>query len=314
VAGDCNADALFLELLRERDEVDRVAAGLLSGRPAFGPVSHRLPRLVTPELGFLRCITYLYALYFEAGRVAVAYLARVCEVYGHDKDGSVRRHIQLVDRMRTYSQHNLDVTKGADLQTVTLCEDWLQSVCGSRVPNSDDHWRSCLCALLEDALASARTFNAVVRSIEADESRDLAVAQWQFELDRFHGPEEFDRIISEAAFDMGYPHLDAPRFRKRYYERWVDRLRSLEGGYTFAVEARRLVEHALLTDAGLGMPLTGTDILGAFAISPGPVVRHGLELARKRFEREPTDKEGLIAYLRSVGFPNSQNQDRPKSG
>src|SRR5256885_1435386 len=77
-------------------------------------------------------------------------------------------------------------------------------------------------------------------------------------------------VIAQAAGDMGRSHLDVVRFRRRYYDRWMERLAFLTGDYDFALEARRLVESALVLDAASGMPITGTDIINDLGIAPGP--------------------------------------------
>lgn len=305
MAADCNPAALFFALIQQRDEADRLASRILAGgQSVFGNVSHPVPTLQPAELGFLRSITYLFASYFETGRVSVRYLATLFIAYRLDGDRRALDHLQLVDFLRTYLQHNLDVTKHSDRETVQACEDWLEQHCGSRVPGTEQQWKACLCALLEDACHALTALNLVIRGIEGDESRETVVSQWKFELDRYHPPEAFDRVIAQAAGDMGYPYLDVVKLRKRFYDRWLERLRSLTTGYDFEHEARRLVEQALLADASLGMPLTGADVLASFQIEPGPKVRRALELASRRYLEVPdSSKERLIEFLRDGGFP-----------
>ena len=313
MAGACSPDSLFFSLIKEREEVDRLTESLL-GRPfkAFGPVSHPVPNLGPAELGFLRSIAYLYATYQEVGRVSVTYLSRVLNAFGLDPSGDVAAHVAHVEKLRTYLQHNLNPTNSGDLGTIRTCEDWLSVQCGSRVPATEEQWLLVLCALLNDALKTAMVFNRAIRAIEADESRDEMLRQWRFEFERFHGPEEFDRVISAAASDMGYPFLDVVRFRKRFYDRWQDKLRALQTGYDFQSEARRLVEQSMIADGAAGMPLTGADILATFGVSPGPIVRVGLEMAFSRFQKGPCGRAELIEYLREVGYPG--NSGLPSEG
>jgi hypothetical protein len=304
MAGDCNPENVFFSLIKEREEVDRLTESLL-GRPfkAFGPISHPVPNLRPAEVGFLRSIAYLYATYQEVGRVSVGYLSRVLSAYGLDPSGRVASHVAHVEKLRTYLQHNLNPANVGDLGTIRTCEDWLSAQCGSRVPATEEQWLLALCALINEALTTATVFNRAIRAIEADESRDEMLSQWRFEFERFHGPEEFDRVISAAASDMGYPYLDVVRFRKRFYDRWQDKLRALHTGYDFQSEARRLVEQSLIADAAVGLPLTGADILATFGVSPGPIVRVGLEMAFSRFQQSPCGREELIQYLREAGYP-----------
>lgn len=312
MADECSPEEVFFALLKQREEVDKLTESLLGNRfRTFGLTSHSVPNLRPAELGFLRSIAYLYVTYRESGRVSVGYLSGVLGAYGLDRDGKVSAHIADVERLRTYLQHNLSPGNSGDLETIRVCEDWLTQRCGSRLPATESQWLMVLCALLREAVAAGAAFNRAVRAIEADESREEMLKQWRFEFERFHGPEEFDRVVAEAASDMGYPYLDVVKFRKRFHERWQDKLKSLRTGYDFRQEARRLVEQSLISDAAIGLPLTGQDLLSEFAVSPGPVVREGLELAFQRFQQGPCGREELIVHLRSVGYPANHGGETP---
>lgn len=290
------ADTL-LRVIQLREELDRLAEAMIPPHRVFGDVSLPLPTLRPAELGFIRCVAYTFVLYYEAGEVAVPYLVGLWDAFALDGSGRIREHRPRVGRLRTYLQHNLSPASSTDQATRTTCEAWFGENCGTPVPSSEEEWSAGLNALLAEARTFLTTLLECLRAVERDEGRDGILDGWLFRISRYHPPEAFDEVIAEAATDLGRTHLDVVRFRKRFYDQWMDRLSYLTGGYDFRNEARRLVETALLVDAAAGMPITGTDVINELGIAPGPEVGAALTLARQVFDAQPTDRETLLARL-----------------
>jgi hypothetical protein len=300
----------LLEVIRLREEVDLVAETMMSPNRVFDPVSLRIPRLEPAELGFLRSVAYLYVLYYEVGDVAVPYLLGLWDAFGLDGDRQMREHRELVRSLRTFLQHNLDPTSSTDRRTRETCQGWFTKHCHTPVPSSEDHWSACLHSILAEGACFLSVMNECLRAIEADEGRDNILDQWRFHISRHHPPEEFDRIIEEAAADLGRSYIDAVRLRRRYYGQWTESLSYLSPDYDFRVEARRLVEHAMLVDISAGMPITGQDIIAEFGLTPGPKVGSLLARARLLFEESPTDRSGLLAALRSESESSASPEEK----
>jgi hypothetical protein len=290
-------------VIRLREEVDLVAETMISPHRVFESVSLQIRGLEPAELGFLRSVAYLFVLYYEVGDVAVPYLLGLWDAFGLDGDHQIREHRELVRSLRTFLQHNLDPTSSTDRRTRETCQRWFAKQCGTPVPSSEDHWSACLHGILAETAGFLSTMNDCLRAIEVDEGRDSILDHWRFQISRHHPPEEFDRIIEEAAADIGRSYIDAVRLRKRYYDQWTESLSYLSQDYDFRVEARRLVEHAMLVDIAAGMPITGQDIIAEFGLTPGPKVGSLLARARLLFEESPTDRDGLLAALRSESEP-----------
>jgi len=71
-----------------------------------------------------------------------------------------------------------------------------------------------------------------------------------------------------------------------------------QGNYNFKVEARKLIEHALLDTMTLVLPITGRDIMGKLDIPPGPQVGNLLEKARIIYNNEHCSRDELLEKLR----------------
>lgn len=265
----------------------------------FELVSLNSPKFDPAELGFLRLVSYLFVLYHEVGKVGVDFLAKRFEALGVTSDQHLREHAALVKKLRTYLQHNLNPRQEHDKNIQETCEEWMRSKSGTPLPTTDHQWRKCLLALLEESLEFLKASLATLRAIEADDSRDAICRDWEIRIKRYHPPEEFDRLIAEVAIDMGRESIDPVRIRVRFYDQWVQQLNLLKAEYDFGVEARKLIERALLSALTSVLPVTGKDVMEAFQIPPGPRVGELLEQARILYESRPCGREALIEQLKA---------------
>ena len=103
---------------------------------------------------------------------------------------------------------------------------------------------------------------------------------------------------------MGREFLDSVVIRKRFYEKWIQELQMFRGNYSFEVEGRKLIEHALLHETARVLPITGKDILAEFEdVVPGPRVGELLKIAAQSYASAPCSKEELLERLRVISEP-----------
>lgn len=223
--------------------------------------------------------------------------------YGIDTEGDLYSHFRLVQKLRTFFQHNLDLSHIHDQETEEVCREWFLDACGTVSPDDDPAWSACLRELLTHALHFIRGLEACVRAIERDESRQLVIDQWIFRLERYHAPYQFDELIPVVAADMGRELIDPIRLRQRHYESWMMYLSQLRSNYEFGVEARKLIERTLLTETHSILPISGVDIMEVFGIPPGPKVGELLAKARQLYEERPCTREELLERLRGGAAP-----------
>lgn len=295
-------EELMFEVIRTVEELNRVSSRLIGRSPGiFSAVSLELPRLSPAELGFIRASSWLFVHYFEAGKTGVDFLESRLDAYALDASGGHKNHKRLVQAMRTFLQHNLDLRKDHDKDIQELCEAWLHGNCGTKVPGTDDQWRLCLIAFLSGGLGFLQALAQALRLLEADESRIEIIRQWNFRLERYFPPHEFDKIIAIAAGDMGRDGLDPIKLRIRFYDKWAKEMVLLSEGCDLHAEARKLVELALLTGTVPALPISGRDIMQELGIPPGPRVGELLEQARRIFDGKPCTRDELISQLREGG-------------
>ena len=262
-------EGLMYQILSRMEETHRVASRLIgTNYGVFEAVSLEMPKFTPAELGFLRLET----------------------------------HHRLVQQLRTSLQHNLDPGKSHDRRIQEVCEQWLRDQCGTPIPGSDHQWQRCLLSLLLEALQFLEALLQTTRSIEQDESCGEICREWLFRIKRYHPPHAFDELISIVAADMGREAVDVVRLRTRFYDKWTQELHLLEPDYEFEIQARKLIEYALLTVTTPVLPITGKDIMEDFDIPPGPRVGQLLERARRIYDTKPCSRAVLLDQLRQEGL------------
>ena len=294
-------EQLMYRIVGKAEETNtRVIALLADGVGLFDVVSQRMPKFVPAELGFLRLVSWLYVLYWEAGKTSLPYLIKRFDAYSVDEDGTLRGHPLNVQKLRTYTQHNLSIEESHDKKTIGDCHDWFSAKCGTAVPDSEDEWDRCLVALLQEALEFLESLLNVLRLMEKDESKDLICNDWRFRRSRYHPPHQFEALVAAIATDMGHEYIDPERLVRRNYEKWAQSLRAFSSDYDFESEARKLIENAILTDLSSLMPITGKDIIQEFGVEPGKLVGRLLGEARESYQQTPCTRIELLDRLRSI--------------
>lgn len=302
-------ESLMYQILRLKEEIDDVASKLNEINGVFGATTLRITNFVPSELGFLRTVSWLYAMYYEVGKVNVNFLTERFSAYNLDSSEKLAKHLRIVQQLRTLLQHDLNPQESRNLVIQEACEQWLKDRCGTPIPGDDQQWKICLTSLLNEAIDFFSGLRTCIRSIEQDDSQKQILSEWDFIRKRYHPPHEFDNLISKVAADMGRENLDAVRLRKQFYNQWVKQLELLQGNYDFEVEARRLIEHTLLYEMIPVLPITGHDIIKEFNVVPGPIVGQLLEKARNLYNNEPCSRDELLEKLRlEIGINKNINK------
>lgn len=280
-----------------RDELNGLVYPIPGVGKVFDNLSLNQPKFIPAELGFIRSVSWLYGLYYEAGKIGVAFLVKTLPVYELDAEELHLRHHGLVRDIRTFTSHNLDLSAIHDKKLVTICQNWFQEACGTFVPIDEEHWQPLIFRLLRDAVSFLEALKNCVRLIESDDRKNLICAQWTQKLKRYYPPHMFDSLIPEVLADIGRDQMDPERFRKKYYSDWARTFEGYSDDLDFEVEARRLIESAALSEARGVLPISGKDLINYFDLAPGPEVGNLLEIAKGIYIAEKCDKKTLLSKL-----------------
>lgn len=161
----------------------------------------------------------------------------------------------------------------------------------------DDRPRRVLETLLREAVSYLSSLLGQVRTIEADEEREWICAQWESRLDRDWPAHRYHYLIGVVATDLGRGELDPIRFYERHADEFREALRLADDDADLELEARRLVERALLAATVRVLPITGADVMQQFSLTPGPKIGRLLECALRLYDASPCGKETLLARM-----------------
>lgn len=289
----------FDGVLRIHQQTNVLARSLLRQSP-FEDVHVLIPDPNSPELAFIRAISWLYCLYYEAGHVSFSFLRNLANAHSIGNTDNRSQHFGSVRCLRTEQHHNLGLAP-SDVETRTAAESWRRAACGTAVPTSDVEWRACYERVIEDACLFLTSMHRTVRLIEDSEEkiRGQYLGEWIRRLNRHYPGFLFDRLVDDAKYRLGQDALDTVVFRNRHIAKWRSHLDLLEDGFDFGAEATRLIEKTLLEDNAIVLPVGGQDVMQALGIGPGQQVGQYLEEARRYFETRACGREELIDHLRS---------------
>ena len=287
----------FEEIVRRRQHMAALAKSVL-GCAAFEELHVLLPDPANPEPAFIRAVSWLYCLYFEAGRISLAYLRRLGEGYSLVDRPLAERHVEEVRCLRTELHHNLGVGE-SEQTTRSTAEHWRRKACGTALPRTANEWRDCYHRLVDDASGFLEAVESVVRRIESGgQETEGHIEEWRRLLRRSWPASEFDPLIDDVKYRLGREALNTVTFRNRYVDKWRKHLELLDEEFDFELEAARLIEKALLDEGGSVLPITGRDVIESVGIEPGPDVGLLLEEARRHFEENRCGRAELLAHLR----------------
>lgn len=288
----------FEEILRSHQGINTLARSLL-GRPAFDELHVLLPDPTSPEPGFLRAMSWLYCLYFEAGRVSLTFLRRLGEAYSLVDRDEADKHVENVRCLRTELHHNLGFAD-SDLAARTAAESWRRQACGTALPQTSSQWIDCYDRIVDDAHAFLNGVDTVVRRIESDgDGARQNIDEWLRRLNRNWAGAAFDPLIDDAKYRLARESLNTVTFRNKHVDKWRKYLELLEDGFDFEFEATRLIERTLLDEDSVVLPITGLDVIGALRVKPGPEIGVLLEEARRHFEVHRCTKDELLSHLKN---------------
>jgi hypothetical protein len=295
----------FAEVISSVEKLTSLASSLSSGQViAFSPVTLMKPYLLIPIHGFYTSVSWFYVLYFEAGRSSVDFLAERSYGLGFDGDHRIAKHLNLIESFRTYLQHNLDLGNRGDVAKRHNCHDWIRECLHSNEepeflwPQTSEEWNNLIRSLLVDAIECLRIMLGTLDAISSDESRQSSLDVWLSRVRRSHAAYEYDDIIEDVATDFGMRFIDPIIIRNKYYSRWNSKMALLKGTYDFREQARLMIEHTLLNEVELPVPISGRDIMTQLGINAGPEVKRLKAEAQRLYNEKPSNKEEIMEKLR----------------
>lgn len=303
----CNYETLLSAHRLKIDIINSEAEPLLDGREFFLPISVPLPVAESKPLCFLKLVSYLYVLLNESGKINIKFIFEKFSVYSLNNKDDATKIVHVTNKLRTFFYHNLYSSSARDTSIRSDCYDWFKSVCEYVLPINEKQWEDCSIAILADINNVLEMVHDCIKQIKDDEHCKTICTDWNFKIDRYHPPHEFDSLIPIVASDIGKDFIDSEKFRKKNYDSWINQLLKLTPGYDFGEEARKIIEFSLLSDEILILPVSGGDLISELGIEPGPKIGEMLKVAQTIYKKNPCKKEELLELLKKAVQNSTDN-------
>lgn len=291
----------FDKLSACKQEIDSIVSQIIEGDQLFGSISIQFTFDGISECCFQRVTSWLYTLYWEAGKKSdIKFLVELFDNFSLDAGKNLSKHFYLVQSLRTLLQHNIANEDAHNSKVQRSCSEWFESICEVSQPENDCHWEKCLLTLVDESQRFLEAILKCIQSIESDESKDEIIYQWNMRRKRYFSPWDYDNLIREVIGDIGVTK-DVVRLRNRYQSKWNEFLKNLSINADFSFELKKLILNTLLDDQEMLMPLMPEDIISEFGIAAGSQDIYKLLAKAKKIHRIDSGltKEQLMVKLRA---------------
>ena len=261
------------------------------GGEALREINVRPPAGGADEASFFRLVAWSYALNFEAGRIAIPYLAKLPSK-GEREVAALDATRTLVHALRTWSFHNLGYSTDRDIALSRRVHLWFQEICGASAPVAGSEWEACCGALCDEMVTLViHCSSAMDVVLASDDSGESTIADLRRRVHRAWPAHRFDEVVDDAATRLGIS-VDSKGFREPRLSKWREYLAVIPEGDDVEGHIIRLIERELLEHSASVLPIDGRDVMAALGIGPGPEVADELRRARDLYRagvREPLE-------------------------
>lgn len=293
----------FNQLRQKMSAIDNLlnskTAGVIPG--FFDPMSLSVS-FNTSEATFLRLISFFYCLSHEGfAKLNFDFLIDKFKARGLDSQFP-ETYRKTCHHLRTASQHNMNLLNIREQGIIYACEDWFENECGSKRPSTEEEWKKCASALINDSRVLFDKFEDVISNIldPNDEFSETVIDDWNTKLTNFHSHHEYVEIAQKVAVYMGIGWIDLTRFCLNYHKAWLAELAEYPS-HDFSGLAQRQIERDLLEDIKkkrLPLPFTGEVLMQRLNLKPGPSVKVAREKAQELYLQKLYTIDEMIIELK----------------
>lgn len=231
----------------------------------FTKVSVIRPNFQNKELSFVRLVTWLYTLYFEAGKDS---LKVIKSSMGSDSKKLYTKNSKLVNNFRTKLHHNLDRSSTRNFKIESDCHEWTKSVCNKSIPTSEEEWEKCSIKLLDEAF---NVLNAIASELElmtdTPTQKEIFIFNWNASKEKCLKPFVYDEIITKSLALINQRNVDVVSYRQKYLEDWNKSISLLSSDANYEIEAKKIVESSIVKDFLIRLPVTISILEQHFTLS-----------------------------------------------
>lgn len=224
------------------------------------------------ECQFLRLVSWLYSMYFEAGRKSgLKWLVDRLETYNLDPDMRLKNYFERINPLRTFFQHNLQSGDDYNGKIKRTCRDWFKSLCGVDSPLEDHHWNTCFEVCLKETFDFLDAIKQCLCEIDRDESKDEMLKDWLSYRKGLFSVVDYNNLIREVASDLGFNIDSIKKFRNKLEDKLQSKrlTKIIRDGDNETMTIKKIITDMLLEEPTVLMPLTASDVIEEFSIEAG---------------------------------------------
>jgi len=252
---------IFSDLDRKITEINQLIAYTLED---INVVFFHDSNLVKPdfknqEFSFYRLISFLYATYFETGKIG---LKIILSTLTEEQTNKLKKHKQTVNNFRTKLQHNLDPKKNTRNEVIqNQLMEASKKACGKLIPSSEEEWGKCSAWLINESYDILIIISSTLEKITDKPDNSARFKQnWLLtsvnEIDGHH----FDRSVEKYVKFLNIDDFSVVDYRNKNLHKWRKYVRDIYSGTNVLTEIDRIVQSSIIRDFIHMLPLTLSDL------------------------------------------------------
>ncbi|OXR99726.1 hypothetical protein [Shewanella algae] len=249
------------------DDINTLIAQLLNDKNSvfFEKVNVIRPNSQNKELSFVRLVTWLYTLYYEAGKNP---LKVIKSSMSNSSKELYNAHSKRVNSFRTKLHHNLDRASSRDFKIESDYHKWMKSVCNRNIPTSELEWEQCSAQLLQEAhdVLSKIAYELELMT-DTPTQKEIFTFNWVASKEKSLAPYIYDNLIKNSLHYINQKNIDIVSYRKKYYEEWNANISLLNSESNYEEEASKIIESSIVKDFYIRLPVTIEVLSQHFSLS-----------------------------------------------
>jgi len=189
-----------------------------TGRELVTAISVDEPVEPQDELHFVKLVSWCYVVLFEASQPATRYILSLLRTANPREHRTVAAIVENVNHLRTVRVHNLSPESKGDDYKQRQANIWLLQNGGEPID-----WPRCCQSLCTEVTSAIRLLIEKWRRTTASiEDRAAVIQDLIVTIDREWPPHAFDRMVDNAAREIGLRGFDCVKYRQHRLDKWRD--------------------------------------------------------------------------------------------
>lgn len=252
---------IFSDLERKITEINQLITYTLedTNEVFFHDSNLVKPDFKNQEFSFYRLISFLYATYFETGKVG---LKIITSTLSSEQRKSIKDHKTIVNNFRTKLQHNLDTKNNPRNQRIQQkLMDASKQACGKLIPTTSQEWQFCSDWLIKESHTILTIISAELESItDKPDSRARFKENWLLTTVHEIEGHYFDRSIEKYIKFLNINDFSVVEYRNKNLHNWRKYVREIYSGNDYLPEIDRIVQSSIIRDFIHVLPVTLSDL------------------------------------------------------